>query len=285
MKKLIINLAPTGMIPTKKMTPHVPESSAEIIADVLKCAPLGVSMAHLHARDDKGAPTYKKEIYQEIITGIKEKNKELIIVVSTSGRTYSEFSQRSDVLYLEGSSKPDMASLTLSSLNFNKITSINSPDMIFKLVEKMREKGIKPELEIFDLGMVNFAHYLIKKELLQPPYYFNILLGNIAAAQAKLLHLGLIISELPENSIWSVAGIGDSQCRMNAISIIDGGGVRVGLEDNIWFDEERAILATNYALVERLVKIATVVGRPIATSQEVRELLKLRSLRQQNDSE
>ena len=285
MKKLIINLAPTGMIPTKKMTPHVPESSAEIIADVLKCAPLGVSMAHLHARDDKGAPTYKKEIYQEIITGIKEKNKELIIVVSTSGRTYSEFSQRSDVLYLEGSSKPDMASLTLSSLNFNKITSINSPDMIFKLVEKMREKGIKPELEILDLGMVNFAHYLIKKELLQPPYYFNILLGNIAAAQAKLLHLGLIISELPENSIWSVAGIGDSQCRMNAISIIDGGGVRVGLEDNIWFDEERAILATNYALVERLVKIATVVGRPIATSQEVRELLKLRSLRQQNDSE
>jgi uncharacterized protein (DUF849 family) len=277
MKKLIINLAPTGMIPTKKMTPHVPESPAEIITDVLKCAPLGVSMAHLHARDAEGVPTYKKEIYQEIIAGIKEKNKEIIIVVSTSGRTYSEFSQRSEVLDLEGAVKPDMASLTLSSLNFNKIASINSPDMIVKLAEKMREKGIKPELEIFDLGMVNFAHYLIKKELLQPPYYFNILLGNIAAAQAKLLHLGLIISELPENSIWSVAGIGDSQCRMNAIGIIDGGGVRVGLEDNIWFDEERTVLATNYALVERLVKIATVMGRPIAIPVEVRELLKLRS--------
>jgi 3-keto-5-aminohexanoate cleavage enzyme len=279
MKKLIINLAPTGMIPTKKMTQHVPESPAEIIADVLKCASLGVSMAHLHARDAEGVPTYKKEIYNKTITGIKEKNKEIIIVVSTSGRTYSEFSQRSEVLDLGGTVKPDMASLTLSSLNFNKIASVNSPDMIVKLAEKMREKEIKPELEIFDLGMVNFAHYLIKKELLQPPYYFNILLGNIAAAQAKLLHLGLIISELPENSIWSVAGIGDSQCRMNAIGIIDGSGVRVGLEDNIWFDDERTVLATNYALVERLVKIATVMERPIATPVEVRELLKLKSPR------
>jgi uncharacterized protein (DUF849 family) len=279
MKKLIINLAPTGMIPTKKMSPHVPESPAEIIKNVLNCAPLGVSMVHLHARDAEGLPTYKKEIYQEIITGIKEKNKEMIIVVSTSGRTYSEFSQRSEVLNLEDGLKPDMASLTLSSLNFNKIASVNSPDMIVKLAERMREKGIKPELEIFDLGMVNFAHYLIKKGLLQQPYYFNILLGNIAAAQAKLLHLGLIISELPENSIWSVTGIGDSQCRMNTIGIIDGGGVRVGLEDNIWFDKERTVLATNYDLVERLVKIATVMERPIATPVEVREVLKLRSLR------
>ena len=275
MKKLIINLAPTGMIPTKEMTPYVPQSPAEIIEDVLKCAPLGVSVAHLHARDTNGLPTYKKEIYREIIAGIKAKNRALVIIVSTSGRTYGEFWQRADVLDLDGEVKPDMASLTLSSLNFNKIASINSPDMIIKLAEKMQKKGIKPELEVFDLGMVNFAQYLIKKGLLEPPYYFNILLGNIAAAQAKLLHLGLILSELPDNSIWSVAGIGDAQCRMNAIGIIDGGGVRVGLEDNIWYDEERTVLTTNYALVERIIKIAAVMGRPVATPLEVRELLKL----------
>ncbi|MGD0338012.1 MAG: 3-keto-5-aminohexanoate cleavage protein [Bacteroidota bacterium] len=276
MKRLIINLSPTGMVPTKKMTPHVPESPAEIIKDVLKCTTLGVSMAHLHARDANGAPTYKKEIYNEIITGIKEKNKDLVVVVSTSGRTFTEFWQRSDVLDLEGEVKPDMASLTLSSLNFIKTASMNSPDMVIKLAEKMQGNGIKPELEVFDFGMVNFAHYLIKKEIIQPPYYFNILLGNIATAQAKLLQLGLIISELPENSVWSIAGIGECQCRMNAISILEGGGVRVGLEDNIWYDEERTTLATNYALVERLVKIATAIGRPIATPLEVRELLKLR---------
>lgn len=276
MKRLIINLSPTGMVPTKKMTPHVPESPSEIIEDVLKCTTLGVSMAHLHARDANGAPTYKKETYNEIITGIKEKNKDLVVVVSTSGRNFTEFWQRSDVLDLEGEVKPDMASLTLSSLNFIKTASMNSPDMVIKLAEKMQGNGIKPELEVFDFGMVNFAHYLIKKEIIQPPYYFNILLGNIATAQAKLLQLGLIISELPENSVWSIAGIGECQCRMNAISILEGGGVRVGLEDNIWYDEERTTLATNYALVERLVKIATVIGRPIATPLEVRELLKLR---------
>lgn len=276
MKKLIINLAPTGMIPTKKMTPHVPESPAEIIDDVLKCASLGVSMSHLHARDTDGVPTYKKEIYNEIIAGIKEKNKELVIVVSTSGRTFGEFWQRSQVLELEGDVKPDMASLTLSSLNFLKTASMNSPDIIIKLAEKMQQNGIKPELEVFDFGMMNFAHYLIKKEIIQPPYYFNILLGNIATAQAKLQHLALIISELPENSVWGIAGVGECQCRMNALSIVEGGGVRVGIEDNIWYDEDRTKLATNYALVERLVKVAAAIERPIATPLEVRELLKLR---------
>lgn len=233
-------------------------------------------MAHLHARDADGIPTYKKDIYREIIAGIKEKNKELIIVVSTSGRTFGEFWQRSEALDLEGDVQPDMASLTLSSLNFLKTASTNSPDMIIKLAEKMREKGIKPELEVFDFGMMNFAHYLIKKQIIDPPYYFNILLGNIATAQAKLLQLGLVISELPENSIWSIAGIGECQLRMNAMSIVEGGGVRVGIEDNIWYDEERTRLATNFDMVQRLVKVAAAVERPIATSMEVRELLKLR---------
>jgi uncharacterized protein (DUF849 family) len=123
--------------------------------------------------------------------------------------------------------------------------------------------------------MINFARYLIDKGLLTPPYYFNILLGNIAAAQAKLLHLGLLVSELPEDSIWSVAGIGDAQCRMNAIGIIAGDGVRVGLEDNIWYDEGRTELATNTMLMERIVTMAHVMGREIASPSEVRKRLKL----------
>ena len=275
MNKLIINLTPTGMIPTKEMTPHVPQSPAEIISDVLDCAQLGVSMVHLHARDEEGKPTYRKEIYAEIIRGIRAKAPELVIIVSTSGRTYGEFAHRSDVLDLEGNLKPDMASLTLSSINFNKIASVNSPDMIIKLAGKMKDKRIKPELEVFDLGMVNYAHYLIKKGLIDPPYYFNIILGNIAAAQAKMLHLGLIVSELPENSFWSVGGVGDLQGRMNALGIVMGNGVRVGVEDNIYYDEERTMLATNRKLVERVVSFAGAMGRQIATPKETREALKL----------
>ena len=277
MKKLIVNLTPTGMIPTKEMTPHVPLTPEEIITDVQKCGKIGVSMVHLHARDKHGMPTYKKDVFARIISGIKANDENMVTIVSTSGRTYQELDQRAEVLDLEGDVKPDMASLTLSSVNFNKIASMNAPDTIIKLAEKMRGKDIKPEMEIFDLGMVNYAHYLIRKELIAPPYYFNIILGNIAAAQAKLLHLGLIVSELPENSYWSVGGVGDRQSAMNAIGVVEGDGVRTGIEDNIWYDEERTTLATNYALTERVAAFAKALGRQIASPSDVRQMLGLKT--------
>jgi len=264
------------MIPTKDITPHVPVTSQEIIQEVLKVAELGVSMVHLHARDpESGKPTYKKEIYGEIIQGIREKNKNLILGVSTSGRDFNSFEQRSDCLNLDGRLKPDFASLTLSSLNFNKQASVNSPDMIISLAKKMIENNIKPELEIFDLGMINYARYLIKKNLLKPPYYFNLILGNIACAQANILHLGLMIRELPDESIWSVGGIGNDQLKMNLISVLSGGGVRIGLEDNIWYDGERTTLATNFSLVERIVSIAKVMNLTPYTPAEARGLLNI----------
>ena len=276
MKKLIINFTPTGMIPTREMTPYVPQTPQEIASEILQCAGLGASMAHIHARDETGKNTYKKEVFREIIARVREINKEMVIVVTTSGRSYTEFAERAEVLDLDGDVKPDMASLTLGSVNFNKIASPNPPEIIQRLAGKMREKGIKPELEIFDLGMVNYAHYLIRKDLIEPPYYFNIILGNIASAQAKLLHLGLIVSELPDDSIWSVGGVGSWQKTVNAIGVVSGeGGVRVGLEDNIWYGDARTILATNAMLVERVAKLAALIGRPLATPRDVRCMLKL----------
>ncbi len=275
--KFILNFTPTGMIPTKKMTPHVPVTPDEIVEDVLQTANLGVTIVHLHARDPvTGEPTYEKKIYGEIIQGIRTENKDLILCVSTSGRIHNSFEKRSECLELDGESKPDFASLTLSSLNFNKQASINAPDMIKNLAKKMMDRGIRPELEVFDLGMINYAKYLIRKGLLDPPYYFNLILGNIACAQADMLHLGLMVNELPEESIWSVGGVGNSQFRMNVLSIVSGGGVRLGLEDNIWFDEERTRLATNYDLVKRIVSIAEIIGSRPYTPAEARDLLKLK---------
>jgi len=273
MKKLIINLTPTGMIPTKKMTPYVPVTPKEIVEDVLRCAELGVSMVHLHARDASGEPAYQKEIYAEIIQGIRTQIKDMVICVSTSGRTFKTFEERSDVLRLPNGLKPDMASLTLGSLNFNKIESISAPSMIMHLAECMQSQGIKPELEVFDLGMVNFAHYLISKGLLEPPYYFNIILGNLSSAQAKLSHINLIVSELPENSFWSLGGVGNYQLNVNALGAIFADGIRIGLEDNIWFDEDRTIPATNPMLLKRILKIANTLGRYVATPDEVRDML------------
>lgn len=275
-KKFILNLTPTGMIPTKEMTPYVPIRPEEIINDVLGVVDLGITMVHLHVRNpETSEPSYKKELYAEIIRGIRAKEKDLILCVSTSGRNFSELEKRSECLKLDGELKPDLGSLTLSSVNFNKQTSINSPQMIQDLARMMLERGIKPELEVFDLGMVNYAKYLISKGLLQPPYYFNLILGNIACAQADMLHLGLMIRELPEESIWSVGGVGDYQLQMNTMAITAGGGVRIGLEDNIWYDSERTRLATNRHLVDRIVSISKAMGVVPFTPKEARELLKL----------
>jgi len=273
--KLIINLTPTGMIPTKEMTPYVPVSPQEIIKDVLESRKYGVSMVHLHARGEDGKPTYKKEVYAEIISGIRKVDSDLILCVSTSGRDWPEFEKRSECLELTGNIKPDMASLTLSSLNFNKQASINSPQMIQMLAQKMRDNGIKAELEAFDMGMINYAKYLHTKKLIDPPFYFNLILGNIACAQANILNLGLMINELPENSVWVVGGVGDAQLKMNINAMINGGGVRVGLEDNIWLTPKRDKLATNMDLLKRIYTIAQALSIEIATPREVRKYLEL----------
>jgi 3-keto-5-aminohexanoate cleavage enzyme len=273
---LIIDFTPTGMIPVKNLTPHVPISINEIIEDIHFAWELGITKVHIHARDPQTEKsTYKKEIYAGIIEGIRKFAPALVVCVSLSGRTFSKFEERSEALELEGFLKPDMGSLTLSSLNFNKIESINSPDMIRNLAEKMQRLRIVPELEAFDAGMINYAKYLIKKGLLTPPYYFNLLLGNIACAQADILHAGIMIRDLPDGSIWSFAGIGDQQLKMNSVAIAIGGGVRVGLEDNIWYDSSRTILARNIDLLKRIHVLAEANGRRIMTSEEFRQKLNL----------
>ncbi len=272
--KFIFNFTPTGMIPTKEMTEHVPVQPEEIVKQVLEASEIGINMVHLHARDyENGIPTYKKEIYSEIISGIRKENKDLVLCVSTSGRNFSEFEKRSECLELKGELKPDFGSLTLSSLNFNKQASMNAPDMIKALANKMLDNNIRPELEAFDLGMINYAKYLISKNLVKPPYYFNLILGNIACAQANMLSLGLMIKELPENSIWSAGGIGNWQLKMNAMALLEGGGVRIGLEDNIYFDDERNHLATNLDLVKRLAGIAKTLGKEPFSQKEARQIL------------
>jgi len=276
MDKLVINFTPTGMIPTKSMTKYIPLTAEEIIGDVNEAYSLGITMVHLHIRDENGAPHFSKNIYQNVISGIRNYAPDLVICVSTSGRIHTELWQRSDVLLLDGDEKPDMGSLTLSSTNFNKSASINDPDMINSLAGIMKERGIGIELEAFDTGMINYAKYLIHKELLTPPHYFNLILGNIACAQANLLSAGHMISELPNDSIPSFGGIGNEQLKMNSMAISMGYGIRVGLEDNIWFDSNRTILATNAQLLERVHNIAHANGREIMSPCELRKILKLK---------
>jgi uncharacterized protein (DUF849 family) len=273
---LIVNFTPTGMIPTKAMTPFVPIAVPEIVEDVHKAYEIGITMVHIHARDEQtGAPTYSAEIYSRIIDGIRKFSEELVICVSLSGRTHKRYEHRAEVLQLDGDWKPDMGSLTLSSVNFNHEASLNAPQMVQMLAAEMQTKGILPELEAFDVGMINYAKYLQKKGLIEPPFYFNLLFGNIACAQANLSHVATMINDLPDLSYWSLAGIGDAQLPMNTVAIAMGGGVRVGLEDNIWYDQRRTQLATNMILLNRVHKIAKASGRGVMTSKEFRKLFML----------
>src|SRR4030042_1691306 len=273
---LIINFTPTGMIPTKEMTPHVPITVQEIVEDIHEAVDIGITMVHLHARDEKtGEPTYRAEVYGDIIAGIRKFCDDLVVCVSLSGRTFKEFEKRAAPLELTGDVKPDMGSLTLSSVNFNREASVSSPEMIQQLAEAMKLHGILPELEAFDIGMVNYAKYLEKRGLLEPPHYFNLILGNAACAQADLLHAGVMIRDLPPNSFWSLGGVGDCQLMVNSIAVAAGGGVRVGMEDDIWYDPARTKLARNADLVRRMHRLAEANERKVMTPAELRKLLNL----------
>ena len=236
---------------------------------------MGANILYLHARDESGLPTYKREIYARLIGGIREYSEDVIISVSLSGRMFSHVDKRSDPLNLTGDLKPDMASLTLSSMNFSKEASVNSPPIIQQLAARMLDTGIKPELEVFDSGMINYVHYLLKKGLLTLPLCFNFILGNIATAQAKPLQLGLLMSELPPDSLWIGGGIAAQQLTMNTLGLLYGNGVRVGLEDNLWLDQQRDHLATNTMLVRRVIALAKMLGKRPATPLETRIALNL----------
>lgn len=272
---LIINLAPTGMVPTKDQTPHVPITPDEILEDVERCRALGVSIVHVHARDEDGRPTHRKEYFAPIIEAIRRFDPELIVCATCSGRYATELDQRAEVLELEGDARPDMASLTVGSNNFQTQASVNPPEIIKGLAERMAARGIKPELEVFEPGMLHYARYLSGRSVIPEHCYVNVLLGNLGTSPATPGSLDAFLSMMPETWTWAVAGLGRYQLEANMLGIAAGGHVRVGLEDNIWWDKGRTELATNSMLVERIVRLAEIAERPIATPREVRERLGL----------
>lgn len=263
-KRIIINFCPTGMVPTKEMTPHIPISPDEIIEQTHQAFELGITIVHLHARDNEGVPDYKASVYAKIFDGIRKHCPGLVICGSTSGRLFQEFEKRSEVIEL----KPDMCSLTLSSLNFLQHASVNEPTIIRELIEKMAENGVTPELECFDLGMINYGLYLINKNLIKAPYYWNLLFGNIAGMQPEFSMLAAAVSSIPDGHHIAFGGLGVHQLTVNATAIAYGYGVRTGLEDAIWMDNLKTILAKNIKLIERIHTLIELHGAEYMQPEE-----------------
>lgn len=275
--KVIINAAITGMVPMKKDNPYIPISNDEIVADAKRCWEAGASIIHLHARDENGTPTHRGEIYRDLFLRIRESCPGLMISGSTSGRMVSELEKRAEVLEPVPGLHPDFASLTLGSLNFRTGASVNAPETIKALAHAMRKRGIVPELEMFDFGMLDYAHYLIKEGVLNGPIYGNILLGSLGTLSASPYNLAAMVRNLPMGMIWSATGIGRFQFQVNALALSMGGHVRVGLEDNLWYDDARLQPASNPGLIERIVKLAHAMGRGIASPAEARAMIGMSS--------
>jgi 3-keto-5-aminohexanoate cleavage enzyme len=263
--KKVINFTPTGTQPTRENS-YAPLLPNEIIESVHEANELGISTVHLHARDEETLKnTYKKEVYQKIIEGIKQHCPDLLICVSLTGRNFPELEKRSEVLQLH----PDMGSLTMSSLNFPSGASINQPETIMGLIQEMDKYGVQPEIECFDTGMLNYANYLISKNILKTPYHINVILGNIYNGQCDFGTLSSIKSNLPANSYTCLGGIGSQQLRSTTYGLLDFDGIRIGLEDNLYYKGKEK--TTNIDLLKRAHRIMGELDMTHYTSNELKE--------------
>ena len=267
--KLIITVAPTGNVPTKDMNPHLPVTPKEIADSAVRCREAGASMIHIHARDPQGKPTLDPQIFRQIHSLVSERT-DLIVQISTGGRAGMDAEARSAAVRLIG---PEMASLTTGSMNFPDRVYTNSFELIELLARTMREAGTKPEMEIFEPGMITNAEMLVEKGLATEPLHFDFVLGSRGSLPATAKNLLYLSEMIPPGSTWTVAGIGRWQLPMGVLAIVMGGHVRVGLEDNLYY--RKGQLATNAQLVARIARIAAEVGRTVATPEEARQILGL----------
>lgn len=268
MEKLIITLAPTGNVPTYELNPHSVLTIDEIVKDVKACRKLGASVVHLHVRDEDMKPTSSREKYKKLL--VKLSDVDMIKQVSTGARGgENSIEWRGQMLDLE----VDMASLSTGSSNFPTSVNANDPKLIKGLAEKMLKNGLKPEIEVFDVSMIDSAIYLMKKRYLKAPLHFNLVMNVPGSIKGTPRNLMFMVESLPKGSTWSVSGIGHSQVKMITMAILLGGHVRTGLEDVLMYGRET--YATNEMLVKRVVDLAHMLNRPIATPKEARKILSL----------
>lgn len=270
MDKLIITVAPVGAETTRDQNPHLPLSPAEIAEEVTRCHNAGASIVHIHARKPDGTPTQDKEVYREIIERIRERC-DIIIQVSTGGALGMSAEERIAPVSL----KPEMATLSAGTCNFGRDVFMNTQEYMELFAGEMKKFDVLPEMEIFDLGMMTNARYLMKKGFVPGKVNFDFVLGVPGALPGTGKNLVMLCDELPEGCTWTVAGVGRYELPLSILAIAMGGNVRVGFEDNIFYS--KGILAeSNAQLVERVVRIAREGQREVASPEEARRILGLK---------
>ncbi len=277
--KVIITVAQTGAIVTKKINPHVPEQPDEIAESALACYNEGAAIVHIHARDASGENSASVDIFRDIHRKIRERCP-LVVQDSTGGGP--NLSQDERIACLQAG--PEMASLNMGTMmrtsgKYAGVPWSNMPHEIEQYVGRMNELGVKPEMEVYSHAMLRDVNNLIDKGLVKKPYYIDLVLGMRyqGACDATPKMLLSLIDMLPADAYFNCAAVGPAQLPLTTLAMLMGGCVRVGLEDNAYY--RKGELATNAQLVARAVRIARELGKEPATPDEARQILGLAPLK------
>ena len=273
MDKLIVCAAITGSSITREQTPYIPITPEEIADSAVEAWRAGAAIVHIHVRDPKtGLGAQDFGFFKQVTSSIREQCN-VILNLTTSGIPGRNLPPEERMVSLELS--PELASFDAGSLHLGDRLFTNPPDFLELMARRMQERGVKPELEIFDVGMISNCLRLLEKGLLESPLHFQFVLGARGGSPGTPKSLLHMLEMVPPDSTWSVAGIGRTQLPLAMMSMIMGGHVRMGLEDNIYYS--RGVLAnSNAQLVERVVRITREFDRELATPDEAREILGLR---------
>jgi 3-keto-5-aminohexanoate cleavage enzyme len=266
---VIITAALVGAELTRQDTPYLPITPDEISDAAIEAWRAGAAMVHLHVRDETGNPTCREDVFQKVIGRIR-RSCDVIIQVSTGGAIGDSEADRVRPLQ----ARPEMASLSMGSINFGRAIFSNPQPFIEKLAVQMKQCGVRPELEVFDVAMLENALRMVQTGWLTAPLHIDLVFGVPGALAATERNLDFLVASIPPDYSWSVTAVGRHEFPMAQLALKKGGHVRVGLEDNIYL--EKGVLAESSAqLVEQVVGMAREVGRPIATVPQAREILRL----------
>lgn len=271
MEKLIITACICGAEVTKEQNPAVPYTVEEIAREARSAYDAGAALIHLHVREDDGTPTQSRERFALCMEAIREVCPDVILQVSTGGAVGMSAEERLQPLLLN----PEMATLDCGTCNFGgDEIFVNTENMIKEFAERMKARKVKPEMEVFDKGMVDGAVRLNQRGYLESPMHFNFVMGVNGGIGATPRDLVFMAGSIPAGSTWTVSGVGRHQFPMAVMGILMGGHVRVGFEDNVYL-AKGVPAASNGELVAKVVRLAGELGREIATPAEARAILGL----------
>ncbi|WP_394428779.1 BKACE family enzyme [Streptomyces sp. SGAir0957] len=290
-ENVIITCALTGAGDTVRKSPHVPVTPEQIAQNAVQAAEAGAAVVHIHVRDpETGAPSRDPKLYREVVERVKETGTDVVINLTAGMGGDLVIDPENPLTHLPGTDLvgglerlphvedllPDICTLDCGSLNFGDGSNlyVSTPDMLRTGARRIQELGVRPELEIFDTGQLWFAKQLLAEGLLDDPTVFQLCMGVPWGAPADPGVLQSMVTMLPEGARWASFALGRMQMPWVAQSILLGGHVRVGLEDNLYLGKGNK--ATNAQLVERAVTITESLGARVATPDEARELLGLR---------